>query len=173
MAREFQRIGKMGPGNVGVMSRDRADTRWLIVRSTDRTGACWYLWERATGKATLLLMGLVAAAVTLLWVRNLFGFGAGLVVTAVIFGLWRLLPRPAASFAASFLAWGIDAPSLRRSSFEPRKRVMQSCALGTTIRYFLLETPIVPLEQMPYPKSKASSGSFASSAAEISLRTSV
>jgi hypothetical protein len=62
------------------------------------------LSRRHRGRSTLILMAGTTLAITLLWVRNPFGFVTGLVLTAILGALVRWLPRDGADFAASFLA---------------------------------------------------------------------
>lgn len=56
------------------------------------------------GRGALLLMGVVAGLVTVLWVRNPFGFAVGLGAAGALLAAARLLRGPAADFACSFLA---------------------------------------------------------------------
>ena len=62
------------------------------------------LTRRSRGRATLVIMAALTLAITVLWVRNLFGFGAGLGIAIILAGLVRWLPASGADFAASFLA---------------------------------------------------------------------
>ncbi len=56
LAEDFRRLDRLRPGgNVGILSRDRRDARWIVSLSSDRTSRDVYLWDRATGQATLLL----------------------------------------------------------------------------------------------------------------------
>ncbi|NLI01687.1 MAG: M50 family metallopeptidase [Chthonomonadales bacterium] len=56
------------------------------------------------GRNALVLMAASVLAITLLWVRNPFGFLAGVFIVVAIGALIRWLPAAAADFAASFLA---------------------------------------------------------------------
>jgi len=62
------------------------------------------LTRRIRGRPTLVIMAALTLAITLLWVRNLFGLGVGFGLAFVIAALVRWLPKEAADFAASFLA---------------------------------------------------------------------
>jgi len=72
---------------------------------TAAIGAALLLLSRSSsGRNTLLLMGAGTLAITLLWVRNPFGVLTGVTLAIAIAALVRMLPAPAAQFAASFLA---------------------------------------------------------------------
>jgi len=52
---DLRRIGRIAPGSVGIASRDRAGGRWLVWIGDDHSSPRLYLWDRETGKSTLLL----------------------------------------------------------------------------------------------------------------------
>ncbi len=62
------------------------------------------LTRRIRGRATLVIMAALTLAITLMWVRNLFGLAVGFGLALTIAGLVRWLPNAAADFAAAFLA---------------------------------------------------------------------
>jgi dipeptidyl aminopeptidase/acylaminoacyl peptidase len=52
---DFERLAaKLGPGQLGIRSRDLADSRWLVWNGGDRTSARTLLWDRSTGTARLI-----------------------------------------------------------------------------------------------------------------------
>jgi dipeptidyl aminopeptidase/acylaminoacyl peptidase len=55
LAADFAGIAKVGPGGIGIHSRDRADTRWVVSLSVDNGSRRLYLWNRKTAAATLIL----------------------------------------------------------------------------------------------------------------------
>lgn len=60
-------------------------------------------WKNS-GRATLTVGSLCMLGITLFWARDIFTLSAGLILTAFLWGLARLLPPAASLFAASFIA---------------------------------------------------------------------
>jgi dipeptidyl aminopeptidase/acylaminoacyl peptidase len=51
---DFAAIRKLTPGDFNVVSRDRADRAWIVAATVSDGPVKWYLYDRATRKATLL-----------------------------------------------------------------------------------------------------------------------
>ncbi len=51
---DFAALEKVFPGQFDIASRDRADTKWLVVFGADKDPARYYAWDRATKAATFL-----------------------------------------------------------------------------------------------------------------------
>ncbi len=54
-AKDFDNLAALGPGNISVTGSDNAFTKWLVVRNPASGSPVYYLYERATGKATELM----------------------------------------------------------------------------------------------------------------------
>ena len=54
-AKDFDNLAALGPGNISVTGSDNAFTTWLVVRNPASGSPVYYLYERATGKATELM----------------------------------------------------------------------------------------------------------------------
>jgi hypothetical protein len=64
----------------------------------------WLCRRERMGRLVLAGLGLLTAALTVLWIRNLFGFAAGAGIAGVLLlAAWRL-PRPGADLVAAFLS---------------------------------------------------------------------
>ncbi len=56
VGRDLQRIARFSPGrHIGIANRDRADRRWLVWLGDDHSSRRLCLWDRPTGRATLIL----------------------------------------------------------------------------------------------------------------------
>ncbi|MCU0253608.1 MAG: S9 family peptidase [Acidobacteria bacterium] len=53
---DFQALGKLHGGEFTVVSRDRADKRWIVAFQGDDGPVAWYLWDRAGKKGELLFV---------------------------------------------------------------------------------------------------------------------
>lgn len=54
VAKDFEGVAKVAPGDVDVLNRDLADKTWLVVISADSAPARYYSWDRMAQKATFL-----------------------------------------------------------------------------------------------------------------------
>jgi len=54
VAKDFEGVAKVAPGDVDVLNRDLADKTWLVSISADSTPARYYSWDRMAQKATFL-----------------------------------------------------------------------------------------------------------------------
>ncbi len=53
---DFDALAKLHRGEFTVVSRDRADKRWIVVFQGDDGPVAWYLWDRAGKKGELLFV---------------------------------------------------------------------------------------------------------------------
>ena len=54
VARDFEALGKVAPGDFSVLNRDLADRTWLVNYVNDVSPVKYYSWDRAAQKATFL-----------------------------------------------------------------------------------------------------------------------
>ncbi len=55
LTREFSALRRFGQVQVGIVSRDRSDSRWIVSISNDRSSRRYYLWDRSARRATLVI----------------------------------------------------------------------------------------------------------------------
>jgi dipeptidyl aminopeptidase/acylaminoacyl peptidase len=55
LAADLAGIARVGPGGIGIHSRDRSDTRWVVSLAIDNGSRRLYLWNRENAAATLIL----------------------------------------------------------------------------------------------------------------------
>jgi dipeptidyl aminopeptidase/acylaminoacyl peptidase len=54
VAKDFEGLAKVAPGDLDVLNRDLADKTWLVVISADTAPTRYYSWDRMAQKATFL-----------------------------------------------------------------------------------------------------------------------
>ncbi|MBC8120290.1 MAG: S9 family peptidase, partial [Gemmatimonadaceae bacterium] len=53
---DFGKLASVFDGDFSIVNRDSRDSTWLVVYTADRASVRYYTWDRATKKATLLLV---------------------------------------------------------------------------------------------------------------------
>lgn len=54
---DFNALASLEDGDLSILSRDQADSMWLVSFISDRHSEHFYIWNRRTGKATFLFAG--------------------------------------------------------------------------------------------------------------------
>lgn len=56
IAKDFQALTELHRGDFGIVSRTRADDRWLVAYTVDNGPVAWYAWDRSEQRGELLFV---------------------------------------------------------------------------------------------------------------------